>query len=79
MSNVNALVCLIIVVFGVIVVNGSSLNKEEVGIYELNKGDFSVKFTNWGATIISVFLPDKDGIYFSRFPTFNLISIICFV
>ncbi|KAM7508049.1 hypothetical protein LguiA_018502 [Lonicera macranthoides] len=61
MSNVNALVCLIIVVFGVIVVNGSSLNNEEVGIYELNKGDFSVKFTNWGATIISVFLPDKDG------------------
>lgn len=36
-------------------------NSEEVKFYELKKGDFSVKFTNWGATIVSVFLPDKDG------------------
>ncbi|KAI9154397.1 hypothetical protein LWI28_025747 [Acer negundo] len=33
---------------------------EEVGVYELKKGNFSVKFTNWGATIISVVLPDKN-------------------
>ncbi|XWS32849.1 hypothetical protein CRYUN_Cryun22dG0025400 [Craigia yunnanensis] len=35
--------------------------KEAIGIYELKKGDMSVKFTNWGATIISVVLPDKHG------------------
>ncbi|KAJ0975250.1 hypothetical protein J5N97_017215 [Dioscorea zingiberensis] len=32
-----------------------------VGIYELKKGDFSVKVTNWGATITSVVLPDSKG------------------
>ncbi|XP_071709985.1 uncharacterized protein [Rutidosis leptorrhynchoides] len=38
-----------------------SKNDEDIDIYELNNGHFSVKFTNWGATIISVFLPDKYG------------------
>ncbi|CAB4311362.1 unnamed protein product [Prunus armeniaca] len=33
----------------------------EVGIYELKKGDFSVKLTNYGATVLSVVLPDKNG------------------
>ncbi|OMP03437.1 Aldose 1-/Glucose-6-phosphate 1-epimerase [Corchorus olitorius] len=32
-----------------------------VGIYELKKGHMSVKFTNWGASIISLVLPDKYG------------------
>lgn len=32
-----------------------------MGIYELKKGNFSVKFTNWGATLISLVLPDKNG------------------
>lgn len=32
-----------------------------MGFYELKKGDFSVKVTNWGATIVSVFLPDSKG------------------
>ncbi|XVF58232.1 hypothetical protein PTKIN_Ptkin07bG0048000 [Pterospermum kingtungense] len=41
-------------------VNGSP-HKEEIGIYELKNGDISAKFTNWGATIISVVVPDKDG------------------
>ncbi|KAG9154510.1 hypothetical protein Leryth_014953 [Lithospermum erythrorhizon] len=31
------------------------------GIYEIKKGDFSVKVTNYGARIVSVFLPHKDG------------------
>ncbi|KAM0979756.1 hypothetical protein ACFX13_015836 [Malus domestica] len=34
---------------------------ENVGIYELKKGDFSVKLTNYGATVLSVILPDKNG------------------
>ncbi|KAK1432852.1 hypothetical protein QVD17_09754 [Tagetes erecta] len=36
---------------------------EEIGIYELNNGHFSVKFTNWGAAIISIFLPDNNGVF----------------
>ncbi|KAE8695788.1 PYRUVATE DEHYDROGENASE E1 BETA family protein [Hibiscus syriacus] len=39
-------------------INGSEA-KEKVGIYELKKGDMSVKFINCGATIVSVILPDK--------------------
>ncbi|KAK9067233.1 hypothetical protein SSX86_014559 [Deinandra increscens subsp. villosa] len=34
---------------------------EDLEIYELNNGYFSIKCTNWGAAIISVFLPDKNG------------------
>ncbi|GAA0156790.1 epimerase/racemase [Lithospermum erythrorhizon] len=34
---------------------------EDIGIYQIKKGNFSVKVTNYGARIISVFLPDKDG------------------
>ncbi|KAL5981012.1 hypothetical protein ACLOJK_028932 [Asimina triloba] len=33
-----------------------------LGFYELSKGDdFTVTFTNWGATIVNVILPDKEG------------------
>ncbi|XP_076931210.1 uncharacterized protein LOC143596280 [Bidens hawaiensis] len=34
---------------------------EDIGIYELNNGHISLKCTNWGAAIISLFLPDKNG------------------
>lgn len=34
---------------------------EEIGVYELRKGDFSVKITNYGATVISVMVPDRNG------------------
>lgn len=34
---------------------------EEIKVYELKKGDFSVKITNYGATVLSVILPDKNG------------------
>lgn len=30
-------------------------------MYELNRGNISAKFTNWGATLISLVLPDKHG------------------
>ncbi|XP_015879432.3 uncharacterized protein LOC107415594 [Ziziphus jujuba] len=35
--------------------------KDKVGIYQLKKGDISVNLTNWGASIISLVLPDKHG------------------
>ncbi|GMP30514.1 hypothetical protein CsSME_00005149 [Camellia sinensis var. sinensis] len=38
-----------------------SESKLDVGIYELKRGDFSLKLTNWGATIVSLVLPDKHG------------------
>ncbi|XP_056168910.1 uncharacterized protein LOC115688124 [Syzygium oleosum] len=33
----------------------------QVGIYELKKGNISLRLTNWGATIMSLLLPDKNG------------------
>ncbi|XP_047077621.1 galactose mutarotase-like [Lolium rigidum] len=35
--------------------------RKMVGVYELKKGDFSIKVTNWGATLMSVVLPDSRG------------------
>uniref|UniRef100_A0ACD5Z1M2 Uncharacterized protein n=1 Tax=Avena sativa TaxID=4498 RepID=A0ACD5Z1M2_AVESA len=35
--------------------------KMVVGVYELKKEDFSIKVTNWGATLMSVVLPDSRG------------------
>jgi aldose 1-epimerase len=35
--------------------------RKMVGVYELKNGDFSVKVTNWGATVTSVVLPYSRG------------------
>ncbi|VFQ74318.1 unnamed protein product [Cuscuta campestris] len=41
---------------------GEGSGEEGVGIYEIKRGtSFSVKITNYGATVISVTLPDKHG------------------
>ncbi|KAL6990325.1 aldose 1-epimerase [Sarracenia purpurea var. burkii] len=53
------LLCFIILACWVVV--KSSESKLDVGIYELKTGDFSVKLTNWGATILSFLVPDKYG------------------
>ena len=59
------LVIYLLVLFLICASNASS--RKMVGIYELKKGDFSVKVTNWGATIISVVLPDSKGVCLSSF------------
>ncbi|CAI9109651.1 OLC1v1009511C1 [Oldenlandia corymbosa var. corymbosa] len=40
------------------IVNG---NETKVNIYELKRGDFSFKATNYGARMVSLILPDKNG------------------
>ena len=35
--------------------------RKTVGVYELKKGDFSVKVTNFGARLMSVVFPDSKG------------------
>ena len=39
--------------------------RKTVGVYELKnkKGDFSIKVTNWGATLMSVIVPDSKGMH----------------
>lgn len=41
-------------------VNGDICN-QKIEVYELKKENFSVKFTNYGASIVSVVVPDKYG------------------
>ncbi|CAI8591794.1 unnamed protein product [Vicia faba] len=50
--------CLFMVVFGF---GNGYVEKEEIGIFELKKGEVSLKVTNWGASIVSLVLPDKKG------------------
>ncbi|CAM0875365.1 unnamed protein product [Alopecurus aequalis] len=38
-----------------------SAEAKKVGMYLLKKGNFSVKMTNWGATIMAIVLPDSKG------------------
>ncbi|XP_057952016.1 uncharacterized protein LOC131146425 [Malania oleifera] len=52
--------CILLVGLG-LTAEVSEAKKKEVGVYELRKGDFSVKLTNWGATVLSVVLPDRHG------------------
>jgi aldose 1-epimerase len=42
---------------------GAGAVSKTVGVYELKnkKGDFSIKVTNWGATLMSVLVPDSKG------------------
>ncbi|KAJ9163638.1 hypothetical protein P3X46_023287 [Hevea brasiliensis] len=37
------------------------LAENQIDVYELQRGDFSIKFTNYGATMLSAVLPDKYG------------------
>ncbi|KAM7267066.1 hypothetical protein ACFE04_009232 [Oxalis oulophora] len=65
MAKVSVLFCFIIFFSFGFVINGSFFEDKskshKVGVYELKKGNFSIKLTNWGATIMSVVLPDKYG------------------
>ncbi|XP_019225028.1 PREDICTED: aldose 1-epimerase-like isoform X2 [Nicotiana attenuata] len=56
-SKVNLFICLFILHLCA----AASVRGHNIGIYEIKKGDFSVKVTNFGARIISVLLPDKYG------------------
>lgn len=55
-------------------VSAGGAEKEEVGIYELKRGDFTVQLTNFGAIVLSVILPDKNG-----FPLFLISCLIYFL
>ncbi|KAJ8546071.1 hypothetical protein K7X08_018654 [Anisodus acutangulus] len=56
-SKVNLLICFFILhLWG-----AASVRGHKIGIYEIKKGDFSVKVINYGARVISVLLPDKHG------------------
>ncbi|KAL5714088.1 aldose 1-epimerase [Ranunculus cassubicifolius] len=53
-------VCLVFIV-SVSTPVSAAKHESQAKFYELNKGNFSVKFTNRGASIVSVIVPDKTG------------------
>ncbi|CAK9155694.1 unnamed protein product [Ilex paraguariensis] len=58
MANMS-LICLFLMI-ALLFVNVSEA-EEEIRVYELKNREFSVKITNYGATVLSVILPDKHG------------------
>ncbi|KAI4356999.1 hypothetical protein L6164_000977 [Bauhinia variegata] len=46
---------------GLLLLCQASSADKNIGIYELRKGNFRLKLTNYGATIISLMVPDKHG------------------
>ncbi|XP_037489178.1 galactose mutarotase-like [Triticum dicoccoides] len=59
MARVLAFLSLLCLVASALVCVGEA--RKMVGVYMLKKGDFSVKVTNWGATIMSIIVPDNKG------------------
>ncbi|KAM3363855.1 galactose mutarotase-like [Capsicum galapagoense] len=57
-SKINLLICLFFILH---LWAAATVTGHDIGIYEIKKGDFSIKVTNYGARIISVLLPDKYG------------------
>lgn len=62
-------VLLLLSSLGGVSVEARKQGKQSLGYYELRRGEFSIVVTNWGATILSVRLPDKNGqcYYLHRF------------
>eukprot|EP00262_Sarcandra_glabra_P007847 TRINITY_DN20899_c0_g1_i1.p1 TRINITY_DN20899_c0_g1~~TRINITY_DN20899_c0_g1_i1.p1 ORF type:complete len:394 (-),score=47.80 TRINITY_DN20899_c0_g1_i1:31-1113(-) len=60
MAKIHVFLCVLVFAFCFVGVS-TAKSKDYVGIYELRKGDFTVKLTNWGATVISVIVPDSKG------------------
>ncbi|PIA62585.1 hypothetical protein AQUCO_00200533v1 [Aquilegia coerulea] len=64
MCKVSLLVCLVFVasvLVDFVVAKHDEHHEPQVKFYELKKGNLSVKFTNRGASIASVIVPDKNG------------------
>lgn len=68
----------LLVLWGASTSNGAE-KEEAVGVYELKRGDFTVKLTNFGATVLSVLLPDKNGAFPSPLLFFYFILFLVFV
>ena len=54
-------VAVVLVALGSGGVEARKRGKQSLGFYELRRGEFSMVVTNWGATILAVRLPDKNG------------------
>ncbi|XP_062103344.1 uncharacterized protein LOC133814395 [Humulus lupulus] len=55
------LLCFLILASSSGLSSGFETKPTKVSTYELKKGDITIKLTNWGATIVSLFVPDRYG------------------
>ncbi|KAL1373308.1 hypothetical protein HN51_003292 [Arachis hypogaea] len=46
---------------GLVLLSQAHGSGEKIGFYELRRGDFEMRVTNYGATVLSVVLPDRNG------------------
>lgn len=49
---------------GLLVLSQAQANDNKIGFYELKKGNFRLNLTNYGATVVSVIVPDKHGVFY---------------
>ncbi|KAK7266348.1 hypothetical protein RIF29_18992 [Crotalaria pallida] len=61
MTKIFGLLCLFFLLLLASGFANGSVKKDPIRLFELKKGDLSVKVTNWGATLVSLVLPDKNG------------------
>lgn len=61
MEKCSLLLCFMVIALLVFVKSTESKKKGDIGFYELKRGVVSAKFTKYGATIVSLSLPDKCG------------------
>lgn len=62
MANLVLGCCLLLLVSGSVFASPESVHHGGLKLYELKRGNFTVRFTNWGATVVSVIVPDKNGV-----------------
>jgi len=41
--------------------------EKEIGFYQLKRGNLKMNLTNYGATVVSVIVPDKHGMFYTVF------------
>ncbi|XP_054804817.1 uncharacterized protein LOC129307897 isoform X3 [Prosopis cineraria] len=58
MSKASFVSCIFLVI---LLFSQAHAEKPKIGTYELKRGNFQVKLTNFGATIMSFVVPDKNG------------------
>lgn len=77
MAKLSILIWVILVVTVLFQINLCTAAKkgQVVGVYEIKRGDFSIKVTNYGATVLSIMIPDKNGLLHSTIVMYKIVSI----
>ncbi|TVU14194.1 hypothetical protein EJB05_37644 [Eragrostis curvula] len=79
MARCQLVLLLLLCIAGAVLASGAD-GRKPIGVYELKKGNFSVKVTNLGAILMSVVLPDSKGnladVVLGKTPSPNTLTIL---